>query len=210
MIADLVSGGPAAVGIPGGAEKVLDIQQSIVGKIIGKGGETIKGMQSTTGARIQIDQTAWKVTITGAQQAAVDAAAGMIETIANGGDPPQFGAATAAAATGGTMGGYGQCTLDTASHSLTDMVGGIMGDMQVTKAKATGEDTSSSSSLCMEAIVEAGMEQHISKVNAMRRGAHLRAASHHIVSLGRCSAPAASSSSVGAGIGGGCRVADAL
>jgi hypothetical protein len=108
MIADLVSGGPAAVGIPGGAEKVLDIQQSIVGKIIGKGGETIKGMQSTTGARIQIDQTAWKVTITGAQQAAVDAAAGMIETIANGGDPPQFGAATAAAATGGSMGGYGQ------------------------------------------------------------------------------------------------------
>lgn len=36
MITDLIAGGPAAVSVPGGAEKVLDIQQAYVGKIIGK------------------------------------------------------------------------------------------------------------------------------------------------------------------------------
>jgi len=108
-----VQGGPA----PGGAEQTLQIQQQHVGKIIGKGGETIKGMQGQTGCRIHIDQTAWTVTITGTQQA-VDSAAAMITTITNGGDPPQYGppggaygggygGGYAAAAPQAAMGGYG-------------------------------------------------------------------------------------------------------
>merc|ERR1712167_67536 len=50
----------------------------------------IKGMQTTTGARIQIDQQNWTCTISGTPQA-VDQAAAMITTITNGGDPPNFG-----------------------------------------------------------------------------------------------------------------------
>jgi len=106
MIHDLIAGGPSAVSVPGGAERVIDIQQNFVGKIIGKGGETIKGMQTQTGARIQIDQANWKCTITGTQQA-VDQAAAMIETIANGGDPPAFGPPGGAYGAPAAYGGYG-------------------------------------------------------------------------------------------------------
>jgi far upstream element-binding protein len=94
QINELISGtAPAGMNTmpaPGGAEKVLKIEQQHVGKIIGKGGETIKGMQNSTGARIHIDQTEWTCTITGTPQA-VDQAAGMIQTITAGGDPPNFG-----------------------------------------------------------------------------------------------------------------------
>jgi len=96
MITELLSdggkgGGPqfGAGGSGGGAEKVLPIQQQHVGKIIGKGGETIKGMQNQTGARIQIDQNAWTCTITGTPQA-VEQAAQIIATITAGGDPPDY------------------------------------------------------------------------------------------------------------------------
>jgi far upstream element-binding protein len=104
MIQDLIAGGPSAVSVPGGAERVIDIQQSIVGKIIGKGGETIKGMQTQTGARIQIDQQTWKCTITGTEPA-VEQAAQMITVISNGGDPPTFGPGGGAPAPG--YPGYG-------------------------------------------------------------------------------------------------------
>jgi len=93
QVNELISGtAPAGLNsmpAPGGADKVLQIQQQHVGKIIGKGGETIKGMQNSTGARVHIDQQAWTCTITGTPQA-VEQAAQMITTITNGGDAPNF------------------------------------------------------------------------------------------------------------------------
>jgi far upstream element-binding protein len=89
MIAQLIEGGPAAITVPGEAEFTLKIEQGVVGKLIGKGGETIKGMQTQTGARIQIDQTNWQVNLTGSHQS-VNAARDLIQGILNGGEPPNY------------------------------------------------------------------------------------------------------------------------
>jgi len=42
---------------------VVECPKEMVGRIIGRGGETIKGLQAQTGARVQIDQ-AWGVLTT--------------------------------------------------------------------------------------------------------------------------------------------------
>jgi far upstream element-binding protein len=106
MIRALVEGGPSAVSVPGAAEAVLKIDQSVVGKLIGKGGETIKGMQNQTGARIQIDQTQWQVTITGTDQA-VNSARDIIQGVLNGGEPPNYGSQQPAYGAPQGYGGYG-------------------------------------------------------------------------------------------------------
>ncbi|KAM7510859.1 hypothetical protein LguiB_009734 [Lonicera macranthoides] len=60
VLAEAESGGSGVVsrrvtGQPGGAEQfVMKVPNNKVGLIIGKGGETIKNMQATTGARIQV------------------------------------------------------------------------------------------------------------------------------------------------------------
>lgn len=110
MIKSLIEGGPSAVSVPGAAEIILKIEQGVVGKLIGKGGETIKGMQTQSGARIQIDQTLWQVSITGNDQA-VNSARDIIQGILNGGEPPNYGAQQPAYGGGYPqqgMGGYGQ------------------------------------------------------------------------------------------------------
>lgn len=71
-----------------GISKVIDCNKSIVGRVIGKGGETIKTMQKHFGANIQIDQQTepMKITVSG-QPAAVEAAAAAVQEIVNGGNP---------------------------------------------------------------------------------------------------------------------------
>eukprot|EP01025_Chloroclados_australasicus_P065299 TRINITY_DN8907_c0_g1_i3.p1 TRINITY_DN8907_c0_g1~~TRINITY_DN8907_c0_g1_i3.p1 ORF type:complete len:548 (-),score=78.10 TRINITY_DN8907_c0_g1_i3:26-1426(-) len=72
MIKDLINGNASSVqsviikhGI--GETRVMDCLKNMVGKVIGKGGETIKNLQRETGASVQIDQTSQpcKITITG-------------------------------------------------------------------------------------------------------------------------------------------------
>ena len=67
---------------------MIDCSKSIVGRVIGKGGETIKTMQKHFGANIQIDQQTdpMKITVSG-QPAAVEAAAAAVQEIVNGGNP---------------------------------------------------------------------------------------------------------------------------
>lgn len=71
-----------------GMTKVLDCPKAMVGRVIGKGGETIKTLQKDTGAAVQIDQNVepCKVTISGPPQK-VQAAADMVQDIINGGTP---------------------------------------------------------------------------------------------------------------------------
>ena len=75
----------------------------MVGRVIGKGGETIKALQKNFGCNIQIDQTIdpMKVTVAG-QPGPVESAAAAVTEIINGGNPylgPPGGA--------GASGGYG-------------------------------------------------------------------------------------------------------
>lgn len=63
----------------------LDCPKSMVGRVIGKNGETIKALQTYTGALIQIDQTVdpTKVTISGMKHN-LDLAASMVTDIMKG------------------------------------------------------------------------------------------------------------------------------
>lgn len=67
---------------------MIDCNKSIVGRVIGKGGETIKTLQKNFGANIQIDQQTepMKITVSG-QPHAVEAAAAAVQEIVNGGNP---------------------------------------------------------------------------------------------------------------------------
>ena len=60
----------------------------MVGRVIGKGGETIKALQKNFGCNIQIDQTIdpMKVTVAG-QPGPVESAAAAVTEIINGGNP---------------------------------------------------------------------------------------------------------------------------
>ncbi len=60
----------------------------MVGRVIGKGGETIKSLQKNFGANIQIDQSTepMKVTVSG-QPHSVDMALGAVQEIISGGSP---------------------------------------------------------------------------------------------------------------------------
>ena len=64
---------------------VLECPKAMVGRVIGKGGETIKSLQQYTGAMIQIDQSTdpTRVTIAGSKQS-VQLAISMVSDIVNG------------------------------------------------------------------------------------------------------------------------------
>lgn len=44
-------------GVGGEAKQTIDVQKSVVGKIIGKGGETITLIQRKSGAKVTVDQS---------------------------------------------------------------------------------------------------------------------------------------------------------
>ncbi len=71
-----------------GVTHEVQCPKGMVGRVIGKGGETIKALQKNFGANIQIDQTTdpMKITIAG-QPAAVTSAAAAVTEIINGGNP---------------------------------------------------------------------------------------------------------------------------
>lgn len=71
-----------------GITREVACPKSMVGRVIGKGGETIKALQKNFGANIQIDQSTepMKVTVSGQPQA-VDLALGAVQEIINGGSP---------------------------------------------------------------------------------------------------------------------------
>lgn len=71
-----------------GVTRNLDCPKEMVGRVIGKGGETIKAMQREFQANIQIDQTSlpMRITISG-QPASVDRAFGVVADIVAGGNP---------------------------------------------------------------------------------------------------------------------------
>ena len=96
LVEDLLKGGPVRSGSvgPGQAQHLVECPKEMVGRVIGRGGETIKGLQSQTGARIQIDQTTspCTVTITG-NPYCVEAAARAVTDVINGGSTAPYSAA---------------------------------------------------------------------------------------------------------------------
>ena len=87
-----VASTPGALVVPpGGMERTVLCSRQYVGRIIGRQGDIIKGLQAITGARIQIDQTTdpCRVSITGSQEAAESCAA-IVGDIANGGHTAQY------------------------------------------------------------------------------------------------------------------------
>ena len=92
-------GGGAGSQYGAGIQKELACPKGMVGRVIGKGGETIKALQKNFGANIQIDQSSdpMRITIAG-QPPAVEACAAAVQEIVNGGNPylgPPGGAASA-------------------------------------------------------------------------------------------------------------------
>ena len=71
-----------------GVTKEIICPKNMVGRVIGKGGETIKALQKNFGCNIQIDQTIdpMKVTVAG-QPGPVESAAAAVTEIINGGNP---------------------------------------------------------------------------------------------------------------------------
>ncbi|KAL0028824.1 hypothetical protein WJX79_010043 [Trebouxia sp. C0005] len=93
MVTELIQGEPgSATAIiqkyGAGVTRNLDCPKEMVGRVIGKGGETIKAMQREFQANIQIDQTSlpMKITISG-QPASVERAYGVVAEIVAGGNP---------------------------------------------------------------------------------------------------------------------------
>eukprot|EP00192_Tetraselmis_astigmatica_P003663 CAMPEP_0117666282 /NCGR_PEP_ID=MMETSP0804-20121206/10286_1 /TAXON_ID=1074897 /ORGANISM="Tetraselmis astigmatica, Strain CCMP880" /LENGTH=549 /DNA_ID=CAMNT_0005473803 /DNA_START=107 /DNA_END=1756 /DNA_ORIENTATION=+ len=108
MVTELIAGGPGSANDAiqkhgGGLTQALQCPKSMVGRVIGKGGETIKALQNTTGARIQIDQSTdpMTVTLTGAPDA-VQRAEAAVTDIING------GSGFLQSPYGGAAGGYQQ------------------------------------------------------------------------------------------------------
>eukprot|EP00798_Chlamydomonas_sp_ICE-L_P009524 gene9524-12463_t len=91
-----------------GVVRVVDCPKPLVGRIIGKGGEIIKGLQKQYNASIQIDQTVnpCKVTITGPAQAVTQAERAVLDVM-EGGDGRVGGGPGPGGYNGGGMGGGG-------------------------------------------------------------------------------------------------------
>lgn len=100
-----------------GKSDVVDAPKMIIGRVIGRGGETVKQIQKITGATIQIDQSGdpCKVSLAG-QPAAVEKAKQFVIEIVNGGDPfaiagmqggPMGSGGPMGPGPGGPPGGYG-------------------------------------------------------------------------------------------------------
>jgi far upstream element-binding protein len=74
-----------------GVSRVLECPKGMVGRVIGKGGETIKALQKQYSCNIQIEQNSDPMTITIAGQPhTVDPCAAAVQEIIAGGNP--FGA----------------------------------------------------------------------------------------------------------------------
>jgi far upstream element-binding protein len=93
MVTELIAGEPgSATAIiqkyGAGVTRTMDCPKEMVGRVIGKGGETIKAMQREFQANIQIDQSQipMKITISG-QPASVERAYGVVSEIVAGGNP---------------------------------------------------------------------------------------------------------------------------
>jgi far upstream element-binding protein len=87
-----------------GKSEAMTAPKSMIGRIIGRGGETIKQIQKTSGATVQIDQSGDPCLLSLAgQSSAVEQAKMFITELINGGDP--FGTYTGGPPGGG--GGYG-------------------------------------------------------------------------------------------------------
>ena len=85
--------------------QVIDCPKSVVGRVIGKQGETLKALERLYGARIEIHQTLDPTTITIAGQAlAVDSAADAVRELINGGGPCLGTPRTACPRSGGPEG----------------------------------------------------------------------------------------------------------
>ena len=84
---------------PGQAQTSVRCPKEMVGRVIGRGGETVKGLQAVTGARIQIDQSATPcvVTITG-NPSGVDLASRAVADVVRGGSTAAYGEANRRAA----------------------------------------------------------------------------------------------------------------
>lgn len=101
---------PAAMGPPK-QTAVVECPKSMVGRVIGKGGETIKSLQQYTGAMIQIDQSTdpTRVTIAGSPQS-LQLAVSMVSDIVRGTFKGFAMLRQIAVATGpqGVLSGFGQ------------------------------------------------------------------------------------------------------
>eukprot|EP00210_Caulerpa_lentillifera_P006748 g6448.t1 len=95
MVTELISGEPgSAIGVINKyttlatANRVVECPKSMIGRVIGKGGETIKTLQAQTGAVVHIQQDVdpCLITVSGSHQA-VESASAMVEEIARGGSP---------------------------------------------------------------------------------------------------------------------------
>jgi far upstream element-binding protein len=98
-----------------GKSEVMTAPKMIIGRIIGRGGETIKQIQKTSGATVQIEQSGdpCRLSLAG-QHGAVEQAKAFIMDIINGGDPfgtmggpPGGGYGGQPGYGGGGGGGYG-------------------------------------------------------------------------------------------------------
>jgi len=76
---------------PGQITRSIECPKESVGKLIGRGGETIRGIQTATGARMQIDQTRQpcQVVLAGSE-ACVEAGAAVVQEIIDGGSTAVF------------------------------------------------------------------------------------------------------------------------
>ncbi|KAK9814912.1 hypothetical protein WJX73_001792 [Symbiochloris irregularis] len=94
MIKELITGEPGSAQsiiqkYGAGITRTVECPKTMVGRVIGKGGETIKLLQKQYGANIQIDQGSdpMKVSVAGQPQA-VEGALMAVQEIINGGNPP--------------------------------------------------------------------------------------------------------------------------
>jgi far upstream element-binding protein len=94
---------------PGGTERVVLCTKQMVGRVIGRAGDVIKGLQAISGARIQIDQSVdpCRVSVTGTPEA-VESAAAMVTDISQGGSTVQYGYQAYAARTAAGAGAWPQ------------------------------------------------------------------------------------------------------
>jgi far upstream element-binding protein len=110
-----------------GGSATMHCPPSVVGRVIGRSGETINALQARTGCHIQIDQKVPPgmprvVTITGSP-AAVAMAAQMVQELIDGGNVAGIAGPVPGAAGGGAGGGGETLVIDVPA----DMVGRIIG-----------------------------------------------------------------------------------
>lgn len=94
LVENLLLGTGVAGGLlvtPGQVTRHVECPKESVGKIIGRGGETIRGIQMATGARLQIDQTRQPCQVVMAgNEACVDACVTVVKEIIEGGSTAVF------------------------------------------------------------------------------------------------------------------------